>query len=283
VTLPLEGGVTPSGIPYVRGGSGSRHAVILLGASSLFRPLGPAEGKRYARLFSRLLPDGYRFTILGYAEHPAQGHTLDAIAGAVAETISAEGSAPVACIGVSFGGFVALRLAAQFPGLVDKLVLLIGAHRFSNEGRRRMAEQIRLLREDDLYGLLVANAVLFRRPWLNWLVRLRLRLQRKSLRSSLHDPRAILRSYERQFSSDLDALREDARRVRAQTLIVGGTADQFFDRRAFEETASLIPSARLVLVPGETHMLPIENTGSVARALKPFLDESGPTAGRGPS
>jgi pimeloyl-ACP methyl ester carboxylesterase len=269
----LEFGQTPNGIPFVRGGSGPRHALILLGASSLFRPLGASEGQRYARTFDRLLPRDYRYTIMGYADHPPAGHSLDSIVEAVAATIEAEPTHPVTLIGISFGGFVALRLAARRPELVERLVLLVSAHRFSAEGRLRMDQQRQSLRAGDLYGLIVANAALFRRRWVNWLVRLKLRKDRSTLAARLHDSQAILRSYERLFSEDLDVLQQDAREVKAQSLVIGGTADQFFDRQTFEETARLIPHGQLALVRGETHMLPVENQGAVARALRSFLAE----------
>jgi pimeloyl-ACP methyl ester carboxylesterase len=218
---------------------------------------------------------------MGYADHPAEGHSLDSIVEAVAAAISSERAQPVTLIGISFGGFVALRLAARHPALVDKLVLLVSAHRFSADGRRRMDDQIRLLKSADLYGLIVANAALFRRRWVNWLVRLKLRKDRSTLAARLHDSQAILRSYERLFSEDLDDLRLDAQRVAAETLVLGGMDDQFFDADAFKEAARLIPRARLALVRGETHMLPVENRGAVARALRSFLAESSsmPVAG----
>jgi pimeloyl-ACP methyl ester carboxylesterase len=139
-----------------------------------------------------------------------------------------------------------------------------------------MDQQLQSLREGDLYGLIVANAALFRRRWVNWLVRLKLRKDRSKLASQLHDSQAILRSYERLFSEELDSLRDDAQRVIARTLVIGGTADQFFDADAFAETARLIPHGRLVLVPRETHMLPVENQGAVARAFRSFLAEPSP-------
>jgi pimeloyl-ACP methyl ester carboxylesterase len=263
-------------MPYVRGGSGPRHAVILLGASSLFRLLNESEGARYSRLFSRLLPPGYRFTILGYAEHPPEGHALDWIAADVADFLTSRPKRTTVVIGISFGGFVAMHLAAEYPELVQRLVLLVSAHRFSDAGRQRMDEQIRLLQNDDLYGLIVANVALFRRPWMNWLMRFGVRLQLDTLKARLYDPQAIARSYARLFSDDLDALSQDVRRIRAETLVVGGTADQFFDQEAFEETAGLIPNCRLALVPHETHMLPLENGSSVARAFAAFLAEKSP-------
>jgi pimeloyl-ACP methyl ester carboxylesterase len=69
--------------------------------------------------------------------------------------------------------------------------------------------------------------------------------------------------------------RADARRrtgaIGAETMVGGLPADQFFDRGAFEETARLIPGARLEAFEGGRHMLPVERGRHVARRLADFL------------
>ena len=69
-TTRVETGLFANGIPYIRGDHGPEQAVIYFGGSALFKRLDRSDGRGYARLFSRLLPEGYRFTILGYAEPP---------------------------------------------------------------------------------------------------------------------------------------------------------------------------------------------------------------------
>ncbi len=55
-------------------------------------------------------------------------------------------------------------------------------------------------------------------------------------------------------------------------------ADQFFGPKVFEETAAMIPGARVELFEGETHMLPIERSSDVADLIARFL-ASAPAAG----
>ncbi len=174
-------------------------------------------------------------------------------------------------IGMSFGGFVSLRFAAEHPELVDKLVVLISAHRFSAEGRGKLSNQFAWLKEGNFYELLKENAVLFRRPWYNWLVRLMLWKDKGRLASQFNPADSILRGYQGLFSEGFERTQEYARRVKADTLILGGTADQYFDVEAFTETGRLIPSARVELFDHETHMLPLERGADVARVLSSFL------------
>ncbi len=177
-------------------------------------------------------------------------------------------------VGVSFGGFVALRFAASHPGLVDKLVLLVSAHQFSTEGRRRIDAQIASLEAGDLSGMVRHNMALFRRPWYNWLVRLRYKRRKGTFAADFNDPASIVRAYRALFSTDFERNGACAARIGAETLIVGGTADQFFGRDDFEETARMIPRARLELFEGERHMLPVERRRDVAGLLADFLSRS---------
>ncbi len=270
----VETGVLLGKIPYIRGGSGPRHAVVFFGGNALFKRLDrSSDPARYAGQIANLLPEGFRFTILGYEETPPADYTLDTIVQDMAEVIRSEIGKPDLVIGVSFGGFVAQRFAAEHPDLADRLVLLVTGHRFSAEGWAAMERQFKALETGDFYSLVTDNVLLFRRPWYNWLVRLKLWKDRDRLASEFKDPKLILRTYRSLFSEDFARNPDFTRRITAPTLVVGGTADQFFGTRVFEETARMIPGARVALFEGETHMLPIEKASDVAAEIARLVDD----------
>lgn len=222
---------------------------------------------------ANLLPQGFRFTILGYEETPPADYTLDAIVRDMAHVLRTDVGKPDLVIGVSFGGFVAQRFAAEHPDLVDRLLLLVTGHRFSKAGWAAVERQFTALENGDFYSLVTDNVLLFRRSWYNWLVRAKLWKDRNRLASEFKDPKLILRSYRSLFSEDFARIPDFTRRIAAPTLVVGGTADQFFGTHVFEATARMIPGARVALFEGETHMLPIERSGDVAAAVSAFLAE----------
>ena len=268
----VETGLLAGKIPYIRGGSGPRHAVVCFGGNALFKRLDQSsDPARYAGQIANILPEGFRFTIMGYEEMPPAVYTLDTIVLDMATLVRSEIGRPDVVIGVSFGGFVAQRFAAEHPDLVDRLVLLVSGHRFSEAGWAAMERQFKALEAGDFNSLVTDNVLLFRRPWYNWLVRLKLWKDRDRLASEFKDPKLILRSYRSLFSEDFARNPDFARRITTPTLVVGGTADQFFGTQVFEETAEMIPGARTVLFEGETHMLPIERSGEVAGAVQAFL------------
>jgi pimeloyl-ACP methyl ester carboxylesterase len=262
----VETGLLGDGAPYIRGGSGQREAVVFFGVNALFRRLDrTSDPGRYARQVSRLLP-GHKFTILGYA-----GSSFEEIVRDMARAIC---TPPDVVVGISFGGFVAMRFAAQHPELVRRLVLLVSAHRFSPGGWQMIERQFEALERGDFQTLVRENALLFRRPWYNWLLRLKLWKDGNRLATDFRDPAAILRDYRQLFGPDFKNNAAYGRRIVSPTLVIGGTADQLFDRRASEETAGLIPGAQIQLFEKETHMLPIEKSGEVAGAITDFLGRS---------
>jgi len=270
----VETGLLAGRIPYIRGGSGPRHAVVFFGGNALFKRLDKSSDPgRHAGQIADLLPEGFRFTIIGYEEVPPADYTLDTIVRDMAAVIRAEIGKPDLVIGVSFGGFVAQRFAAEHPDLLDRLVLLVGGHRFSEEGWAAMERQFQALETGDFHALVTDSVLLFRRPWYNWLVRLKLWKDRDRLASEFKDPKLILRSYRSLFSEDFARNPDFARRIAAPTLVIGGTADQFFGTRVFRETAEMIPGARVALFEHETHMVPIERSGDVAAVVAAFLAE----------
>lgn len=266
----FDTGTFLSRIPFAKIGSGPDPIVVINGGQAFVRRPSPARTARDARRIARLLPSHRTAYVLGYDPAPPAGYSIGTIVGDVSRILREE-IGPASVMGISFGGFAATRLAADHPDLVKDLVLMVSAHRFSPEGRRSVDRQIAYAWQGDFEGFLDEFGLVFRRPWLNWLLRMRLKQERGRLRETMNDPAAIVRGLHavagEDFGSDPDWLKA----IRARTLLVGATRDPFFDVEAMEETARLIPSSQLKLFRGETHMLPVERTRAVAKAVKAFL------------
>jgi pimeloyl-ACP methyl ester carboxylesterase len=179
------------------------------------------------------------------------GTTMTDLTNDYAEALEEEFGGPVDVLGISTGGSIALQLAADWPGLVRRLVVAGAAYSLSEHGRefeRRMAqfaaagdrrEMSRLQAPD------VADSRLGRRivGGLLWLV----------------GPLFIKREWD---LSDMIAtiMAEDAfdlgRRlgeISAPTLIIGGGRDRFYPTELFQKTANGIPNARLILYENRAH------------------------------
>ncbi len=271
----LQSGLFLNKIPYVKTGSGANPIVVINGGQAFVRRPTMARAHRDAKRIARLVPRDRAVYILGYEPSPPPGYSIAGIVEDISRILRDE-IGPATVMGISFGGFVAARLAAEHPETVKTLILLVSAHRFSPEGRRRIDRQIEYAWQGDFERFLNEFGLVFRRPWLNWLLRLRFRKERHRLHETMNDPATIIRGLNavagENFGSDPSWLA----RILAPTLIVGGTRDPFFDIDAMQETARAIPSAQLKLFENETHMLPVERSGSVARTIRSFLDARSP-------
>jgi pimeloyl-ACP methyl ester carboxylesterase len=254
-------------IPYARFDGAGTPVLVLAGGQAFMQRPTPERVTRDAGRVAAVLPRGRSFVLLGYDPAPPVGYSMSTIVADVAAII-AELGAPVRLVGVSYGGVVALRVAADHPDLVSHLVLLASAHGFSPEGMRRVRRQIDCAVRADHAALGEDFVALFRRPWLNWLLRLRLRTRRGRLAEGMNDPEIIVRGLRAVVDEPLDETRLG--RVTARTLIVCGTRDQVFGDVPVR-TAALVPGASLMRFPGETHMVPVERRRAVAARVRGFL------------
>ena len=254
-------------IPFARVGSQPDPILVVAPGHAFVRRPTPDRFARDARRLARIMPPGRSFLLVGYDPTPPDYRlaTIGRDLGALLDQLG--GNASV--MGISYGGLAALRAAADHPSRIAKLVLLASAHDFSAEGKRRVHRQIDCAARGDLAGLIEEFAAVFRRPWLNGLLRLRLRTSRARLVQSLNEPELIIRGLRAVLDDPLEAAQ--LARITAPCLLIGGTRDQFFGDGMQQRTASLLPRASLELVKGETHMLPAERPRHVARILRAFL------------
>jgi pimeloyl-ACP methyl ester carboxylesterase len=267
--VKIDTGTFLGRIPYAHVGLHADPILVLGGGQAFMQRPTRERIERDARRVARLLPANRSFILLGYDPSLTGADGLDAIVVDVA-AIARELGAPRQVVGVSYGGVIALQLAVQHPSLISALVLLASAHDFSVEGKRRLERQIDCASRGDFAALAEGFVAVFRRPWLNWLLRLRLRTRRARLGDTMNDPAIIIRG----LNAILDTRLADTTRlarVTARTLVIGGSRDQFFGDGMFERTAAAVPNASLVLFPGETHMAPVERARAVAAKVRAFL------------
>ncbi|ORA46515.1 alpha/beta hydrolase [Mycolicibacterium chubuense] len=103
------------------------------------------HGKRWETLFDTHLPDVAVLApdLLGHGRSSWDAPwTIEANVGALAALLDAEGGDPVVVVGHSFGGAVALNLAAARPDLIAGLVLLDPAVALDGRWMREVADDM---------------------------------------------------------------------------------------------------------------------------------------------
>jgi pimeloyl-ACP methyl ester carboxylesterase len=164
-----------------------------------------------------------------------------------------------AALGLSTGGMIGLQLAARHPDRVGRIVIVAAAYvadgprhegdlayaRLMHEGRpgaafasmfRDVYPDVRVPGAARVAGALLAPLVL------------------RGTHSSFRDD--VLVEAEAEMSFDARAVLPD---IRIPVLLVGGSDDQFFTRRAVEESARLIPDCTLVIYEGKDHLATVSD------------------------
>lgn len=242
------------------------------------------DGRQYAAQVAALR-DAYRCITLdfrgqGRSAPARRGYRIEQQTADVLAVIRRLDLARVHLVGLSMGGFVAMRVAAREAGLLRSLALIntsAAAHargKFPKQlvlaGVARVAGvSLPLVRsgiEGEMYGeafrndpARAAEREVWRQRWE--------RADRSALVKTLLG-----------FMVRAD-VRGELGRITAPTLVIGGGADSSLPPRFSREIHSLIAGSRLVELPGVGHSSPVEDPVGVTRALEQFLDEAG---SRGP-
>ncbi|MDN0074204.1 alpha/beta hydrolase [Crenobacter sp. SG2303] len=263
----MEQGVFLGKYPYVAVEGDLPQVVVLNGGQAFVRPVTKQQLIKDAKRLHRLL-SGRAFLMIGYDQNPEEGHSLGKVISDLAQILR-DRQRPLALIGLSYGGIVATHVLAKHPELVDNLILLASAHRFSTEGDRRIRRQIELLEHGNRHEFLLSFAGLFRRGWMNAMLRMRLMLENLKGHDKLNSPHRIIRHLEAAREAKIDLCQN--RRIAARCLVIGGELDPFFDSTCIEELRGFLPQIQTSIFKNEGHMLPVERAHDISRALESFL------------
>jgi 3-oxoadipate enol-lactonase len=209
--------------------------------------------------------DGQRETLAGLrvvdVEHPGHGAApvgdagdLDALAGRVLDAVDG----PFSFVGLSLGGAIGMRLAADHPERVERLVLACTAERFGDPAQWH--ERAALVRAEGLAP--IVDAVLARWFTPGFADAARFREMYLSV-----DPEGYARCCEALAGWEGEGLE----RISAPTLVVSGAADPTAPPAAGEALAARIAGARLHVIDGAAHVANVERPAEFNRLLAEHL------------
>jgi pimeloyl-ACP methyl ester carboxylesterase len=182
--------------------------------------------------------------------------------------ISAQVSGPVHFVGLSMGGFVAMRMAARRPDLVRTLVLLETSsdpEPIETVARYRLLTRVTRLLGPGITKSQVAPIMLGKT--------IRADKTRRGEVAGFIDLMARRRDIWRAVNGVIDRapIHDELARITAPTLVVVGDEDVATPRPKAERIVSAIRGARLVTIPGAGHSSTVEQPALVTAAIEQFL------------
>lgn len=207
---------------------------------------------------------------VGWSGKPPGPYSLTELADDAIAVLDAEGVESAHVLGYSMGGCVGQLMAVLHPDRVRSLVLAATACRHRDWRRELLLEWQALATQR---GVHVMARQAF--PWV-----LGPTVRRFGLWINLLWP-IILNQPASAFASQVEAILSTSDEPRfllseisAPTLVITGSQDRLTPVEDAEELASLIPGARLVIVPGAAHGLAVEAAPAFNENVLRFLRES---------
>lgn len=198
-------------------------------------------------------------------------YSLAMFARSIREFMDVQGIARASLVGHSLGGAIALRFAHDYPGRIEKLVLIAPA------------TFLLPLRPE---SKIAKHLPFVPRALIGW-VMLNRRARERALREALGDPtqydtieiaRRIRPLHVRGTADALVAMLASPREddvplecIVAPTLIVWGTRDRAVPRYHIEKHAHVLPNAKLVIIENAGHLPHFEYPDRVNQLLADFL------------
>ena len=215
--------------------------------------------------------DVVAFDLPGHGRTPGtpEDWTLDRAAACLAEIIRRLDAGPAHVVGLSVGGMIAQALAMDRPSLVRSLALIDTAAAFAEPGRAAMRERAAAARRGGLAAVLRTTIERWftpeterRRPDL---------IDRASKTLLADDP--LIHAAMWDMISGLDLV-SGLHRIGCPTLILVGEFDPSSPPAASAVLQANIAGAEMHVIPGASHMAPLERPDVINAHLTAFLARS---------
>ncbi len=173
-------------------------------------------------------------------------------------------------MGFSFGGLILQLFATTYPERVEKLVIMGAVYKRTPQQLAAVASRLETAERNGPQAIIDAAIARWFAPEYQdahpqVIAATRARLQK----NIAHE---FLTAYRIFVSSD-HLVTGRLAEIGAPTLVIAGELDPGSTPAMAETMASEIPDARLCIIPGARHMLPVESAQAVNAALIEFLEE----------
>ncbi|MFF7705848.1 alpha/beta fold hydrolase [Pseudomonas sp. NPDC007930] len=258
---------TPAGTSYTATGTG--HPVVLIHGVGLNKEMW---GGQIVGLAPQYRAIAYDMLGHGASPLPAADAGLPGYAEQLLELLDHLGVEQATVVGFSMGGLVARAFALHSPARLSGLVVLNSVFNRSPEQRAGVIARTAQAAEHGPD----ANAEEALARWFSHEYRAANPAQVAALRQGLasNDPQGYLTTYTLFATQDMYRA-ADLGAIAVPTLVATGELDQGSTPEMARQLAQRIPGARVVILPEQRHMMPVESPKLVNQMLLEFLATRG--------
>lgn len=255
--------------PYSKVGNGPQPLVLVPGLSDPFQDVSSSWfTARTLEHYYRRFRDDYTVYVVSRRRRLPEGYTTRDMAEDYAEVIKEIGDSVDLC-GLSMGGLITQHVAANYPKLVDNLVVGVSGCRMGETGRRTIRRWKQWAERGWWFDIYLDSIPQTYTGYRRWLYPPLIRVLGRYFLDKPAAVSDIAVSAQACLSHDTTDQLGD---INAPTLVVGGTMDHFFPEAVVRETAEGISGAQLELFSGVGHGAFEERKRAFDATVKVFLD-----------
>lgn len=195
----------------------------------------------------------------GQTEKCVNDYSIDDQADLVAAFIKHLGYQKVSIVGISYGGYVGLNLAARYPDVVDRLIIFNSSASVDPRDTEMFKQFMHVAAQDDPYAFYLTTIPLFYSPtW--YITRTKWMEERKDLLVNFFKSKEYRQTVYRLSKSCLTHdITKNLKNIKAQTLIVNGDEDYLIPYPKQRFLLDNIKDSYLVTMAKTGHVSPYEN------------------------
>ena len=266
----VETGYFSNGQPYAKAGNGDK---ILIQIEALSFDHKPPEGF-LLNLFvkqSKTFYDEYTVYRIGRRPNLPEGYSIDQMSKDYGSLIINEFKSSVDVVGESTGGQIGLCLAANFPEIINKLVIISAAHKVSEKGKvleKKAAEYF----AQEKYGKTMATVIEvvydkgFKRIFYKTIMRIAGRGMLKDIQYPNDFQIGVIADCNMDFKNRL-------KEIKVPTLVIAGEKDIGYSIEDVKLTSKGIENSRLIIYEKFGHDLYSDNYKEVNTNIHQFLNQ----------
>ena len=254
---------TAAGADYIRFGTGKKNLIMLPGLGDGLRTM-KGTALPMALYYGRLAKD-YTVYMFSRKTDLPKGHTTRDMARDLKEAMEELGIPRASLVGVSMGGMIAQHFAADYPDLVEKLVLVVTCAQENPILLESLEEWVACARRGDHTALMDSN---LRRIYSEdyyrknkWMV---------PITGVLMKPKSYDRFFVMAEACRTHNAWESLSSVKAPALVIGGEQDKSLGGEASRELAARISGAQLKMYSQWGHGL-YEEAGDFLPTVMGFI------------
>ncbi|MFK8046049.1 MAG: alpha/beta fold hydrolase [Crocinitomicaceae bacterium] len=264
----VETGYFYNGQPYTKVGTGDKILIHIEALSFDHKPLDGFLLKLFVQQNMEFYKE-YSVYQIGRKPNLIEGYSIDDMANDYGVLITNQFKTKVNVVGVSTGGQIGLSLAASFPDVINKVVIISAAYRLNEKGKELEKQAAKYFAQEK-YGKTMSTLLeaVYDKGFKLSMYKAMMRMMGRSLLKDIECPNDFQVTVKADCEMDF---KERLNEIRVSTLIISGKRDIGYSIADVRTTAAGLENSKLIVYEKYGHDLYPDNYKEVNENILEFF------------